>query len=55
MSVSQNDALFAPIYIKILMDCGASASIIREDLVSINKFSTKRLLQIDGLQWMDLL
>ena len=42
MSVAQTDALFVPIYIKILMDSGTSASIIHKEFVRINKFNTKK-------------
>ena len=42
MSVTNNDVMVSPKYVKILMDSGASASIIHEDFVRINKFNTKK-------------
>ena len=42
MSITPNDVLLAPKYFKILMDRGASVSIICNDLARINKFNTKQ-------------
>ena len=41
MSITSNDVLSTPRYVKILMDSNTSASIIHEDLAHINKFNTR--------------
>ena len=41
MSVTSNDVLNMPRYVKILMDSGASASIIHESHAYTNKFNTR--------------
>ena len=42
MSVLQNDVRSKSRYVKILMDSGASASIIHDSFVRTNKFNTRK-------------
>ena len=53
MSILQNHVRSTSRYVNILMDCGASASIIHDSFVGANKFNTKKNPRISGLRWLN--
>ena len=54
MSVLRNDVRSKSRYVKILMDSGASASIIHDSFVRTDKLILEKLPRISGPRWLDL-